>query len=62
MIALIKAVNPIAFLLAGLLINRVNPFLLPLIGGVLSVIYILLNKNRVLATDMQAPVLALEDL
>lgn len=50
-VALAKIISPIAYLLSGFLITHINPFILPLIGSVLAIIYVIASKKSILGLD-----------
>lgn len=48
LLPMIKVVNPIGFLISGFLIELINPYLIPLISGILFVLFVFSKKNKVL--------------
>ena len=48
LLPMIKVVNPIGFLISGILIELVNPYLLPFISGILFILFVFSKKNKFL--------------
>lgn len=54
LIAFIKAINPLAFIVAGLLVNYLNPLLLPAAVSILGIVLYYLNRKFLLEGDLEA--------
>lgn len=50
-VALVKIINPIAYLLSGYFISNINPYILPLAGSIIAIIYVLLSKNAIMSLE-----------
>jgi len=53
-VALAKIISPVAYLISGLLINRVNPYILPLAGSLVAIVYILVSRKSMLNLDSES--------
>lgn len=57
LIPMIKVVNPIGYILAGFLLERINPFIIPLVSGFIFILFIVMKslKNlKVPKTEIKA--------